>query len=215
MVGSASCRLKDFTISKVSSGSRNPAIGLLLGRNESRNSAGLHHFDGFSVTGKFTIACVYNIGSEVNTWDKCGFFTVLDGAASYFTSEWNSKNARTPFGVLSGGTTAGGAGAISNVQQTFFGCNFHLPQSSSGSFNNNAMVHIEMALDYVFLSCFFSGKTNLPTSQTVLNGTVFKLGYDDTGITDPQKKTLQRISIHNCYCETLVVCHSLTNWAAK
>lgn len=63
--GSIYCRLNNLSIEGDSS--TYPKCGLLLGRSSSA-SAGLHVFDNVHVEGSFSVAGVYNIASEQNTW---------------------------------------------------------------------------------------------------------------------------------------------------
>jgi len=63
--GASFVTLKDFAIE--TDPANHPKTGLLLGRN-SANSAGHHNIDLLRIQGTFSVAAIYSIASEVNTW---------------------------------------------------------------------------------------------------------------------------------------------------
>lgn len=65
LVGSQNCRIQDLILAGDTTTS--PKTGLLLGRSSSA-SAGGHLFDNITIRGTFSLAGVYNVCSEENTW---------------------------------------------------------------------------------------------------------------------------------------------------
>ncbi len=121
MSGAMGCRLEGIQI--VGDRRGPPAAGILLARTSAR-SAHAHTFERVGFDGVFSVANVYNIGSEVNRWENCALLnTVIAGfACNYYTSSWNDRGIVSPFGPIAGGAEIGKGGAISNVEQTFTGC---------------------------------------------------------------------------------------------
>ena len=83
--GAHCCRV--VAIALLSSASKVPKTGLLLGRN-SASSAGLHYIEDVNIEGYFSKAAIYSIASESNLWVR-PTYTVLGGGALYgfYTSQ--------------------------------------------------------------------------------------------------------------------------------
>lgn len=78
--GSVSVKLADFNIE--TSLSTFPKTGLLLGRS-SAASAGHHNFQFLRIQGAFSVAPIYSIASEVNTWQDIYVDNLGTGNAKY------------------------------------------------------------------------------------------------------------------------------------
>lgn len=85
-----------------------PKTGILLGRGADFASAGFHVFDNVSVEGYFSVAPVYSIASEENTWYR-PHISLLGGGAKYvfYTSQGDDL-------------AVGGLFGSSNIQGTLY-----------------------------------------------------------------------------------------------
>lgn len=206
MVGSTHCIFENFALYNASSSTNRPRVGVLLGRTGGA-SAGAHTFRNFGVSGRFTIASVCNIGSEVNYWERCSFWNVMadsllgvdEYACCYLTSSWNLYGIEATGGV-DGGTSINGGGAVSNVSQNFSNCSFHLAQPSVAYQKSSCIVIEPRTVDYYFTDCAFTAKIvdGYGDQRDVGSGTIFKIGHPDL----VSNNIVRRIHINTAYCET-------------
>lgn len=80
--------LRDFRIEGDSS--TVPSVGLLLARDSTGNSAGLHRIERVRIRGNFTAAAFYNYGSEENTVISCQFR--IDGGGGDSAATVTARN---------------------------------------------------------------------------------------------------------------------------
>jgi len=122
LVGAHACHIRNITL--IGDATTVPKTHLLLGRN-SASSAGLHNFTHVYTEGSASVAGIYSIASESNSWVDCAT-TITGGGALYslYTAVANNLGV----GTLT---------SSSNLDNTFFGfrvINFTNSTSASGIF---------------------------------------------------------------------------------
>ena len=88
-------------------------VGILNGRAGGA-SAGCCHFSFLFIDGSFSVACVYNIGSEVNRYFNCMFWNTAKGGHGYIFTYRNHFSVESPYQQLD--ETA------CNTDLAFYGC---------------------------------------------------------------------------------------------
>jgi len=95
-----------------------PNIGLLLARNPSGHAAQEHRFTNVNIIGRFTIANVYNITSELDRFVGCIFINTAPGSHNMVFSSDNYAGVESPY-----------RGKIktlySNTELRIIGCSFY------------------------------------------------------------------------------------------
>lgn len=81
LTGSSYCSLRHLNIE--TEGPHRAACGILLARVADKYSAGIHHFEGVSIGGRFTLAPVICLASEANTWTRCSFINLEPGGHGF------------------------------------------------------------------------------------------------------------------------------------
>jgi hypothetical protein len=89
-----------------------PDVGLLLARSDDGSSAGGHRLFGFDAVGKFSVANLYNVSSEVNDYYGCRFSNKEGGSfgpsgarAVYIGGNGDGSGVTSPHSTI-GDTTA-------------------------------------------------------------------------------------------------------------
>jgi len=96
---SAYCHFKDLLITVHSGASA--AVGILMGRNASGNSAGNHELRDVTVQGNFTKAAILNCSSEVNTLDNVHVYSTGGASAyAYYHDDENGLSAASAYDTL-------------------------------------------------------------------------------------------------------------------
>lgn len=85
-----------------------PGMGLLLCRDENLKSSGKHHFDACRFDGRFNLAAVYNVGSEMNQWFG-GRVGNSGGKCSIYHGKFKKDSIHSPYISLGEGSSASGA----------------------------------------------------------------------------------------------------------
>lgn len=83
----------------------NPQTCFLLARNRSGGSAGFHRFRNVRVHGKFSVAVLYNYGSESNIYSECIWFNESTAAATKVAvfSSHNLLHLKSDFTAMASG----------------------------------------------------------------------------------------------------------------
>ena len=93
-----------------------PAIGVQIGRNDTLVVAGSIQFNNPEIVGHFSRTCLYNFGSEVDSYFNPTFINYNTSSTSYALI----IEGRNEFGALSDyQTVAVGTQLVSNIQHTF------------------------------------------------------------------------------------------------
>ena len=124
MVGASDCRIAHLRVRPA--GDVVPACGILLGRSSAKSAAN-HTFDRVIVDGKFSTACVVNVGSELAVWMNSKLMNAAPGGHNYVTGSWWPREwrarVRSPHGPLWAGEKWGGADRAPDGVHTFIaGC---------------------------------------------------------------------------------------------
>jgi len=156
MVGSSDCRLANLRIRPT--GDVRPACGILLGRSTEK-SASNNYFDNVSVDGTFTVACVVNIGSELDVWNNPRFLNESPGGHNYVTAawwpaEWRAK-VSSPHGPIHGGEKWGGPDRAPDGVHTFLGGWFGVYGRSGSEINVWLLPGAHLV---TFVGTYFSNK---------------------------------------------------------
>ncbi|MHB9025634.1 MAG: hypothetical protein ACYC7E_15935 [Armatimonadota bacterium] len=96
---------------RISSKSAN--IGILHGRSGG-GSAGCCNYSFLFMDGEYSLACIYNLGSEVNRHFNCMFWNHAKGGHGYIFTGKNYFNAESPFQKLDQ--------SACNTDLSFYGC---------------------------------------------------------------------------------------------
>jgi len=105
MTDSSYCRVSNMRIE-----SQTADCGILLARIAGDNphvwkegqrkvspSAGWHEFDNLWISGKYRVACVYNLTSEVNWWYGCRFMNTHPDGACFVMTYHNYAGLESPY----------------------------------------------------------------------------------------------------------------------
>jgi len=112
MTASSYCTIKDLTIrgEKVD-------VGILLAREfqGAGATAGHHTFENVIITGEFSKAAVYSMGSEVNRFYNCIFTNRKKKGYCFYSTPRNPLNVKSCY-------MGGGGGGGCNTELRFYGC---------------------------------------------------------------------------------------------
>lgn len=150
LTGANHCIMKDLwiTAENVKDGER-PNVALLLARNPNGGAAQEHRFTNVQIVGKFTVANVYNITSELCRFVGCTFINTAPGSHNLVWSSDNFAKITSPF-----------RGKIkhhfSNTELRVIGCSFYNWGGGQGGSN----VHVRgFTMDSTFRDCYMNPPT--------------------------------------------------------
>jgi len=101
------------SMSHIRINSRNANVGILHGRSGG-GSAGCCHFEYVRMDGEYSLACVYNVGSEVNRHFNCYFSNHAKGGHGYIFTGKNYWNVESPYQKMDY--------SACNTDLSFYGC---------------------------------------------------------------------------------------------
>ena len=189
LVGATYCTIEHLTI--ITKPRTTAGVGILLGRTLYHEQAGWNTFRNLHITGRFSVACAYNVGSELCEWTSCWLRNAAPGGSAYFTSSWNSK------GVAAAGPFAGGptplreTGAQSNVGALFNNCTFAVYAFTG---KEVAVVIEPRSRCQNFVGCFWSAKRK--DDQRFGCRAAILLGADGAA-----SEVIETVSFTNCLIE--------------
>ena len=138
-----------ITINSLKVGSNTmSSCGILLARPYDLHSSGGHYIEDVSIEGKFAVAPLCIIASEVNTFMDCGFTNILppaadptDGRYTMLIANGNYKNMiATPYGFDAQHPLGDTCGLSTTLQMSFYNC--HWARYPIHGSNNGQAVNI-------------------------------------------------------------------------
>lgn len=122
LTGAVGCTLRDVRI-ETEANRPPPMAGILLARRADAASSHVHEFSRVTLDGRFLVAPVVNIGSEVNRWYFCVLMQRHASGTTYYSSAYN-RFTRWGLPPLPG-VAFETAKKVSNAEQVFYGCSFN------------------------------------------------------------------------------------------
>jgi len=216
--GNFACKITDVMLS--SEVGNVPKTGLLLGR-DSAASAGYHYIERLNIQGYFSVAGIYSIASESNTWNQI-FMTLVGGGGQFgfYTSQGdnfsvdatlvassNIDNTITGMGIISKfGAGSSGIyidGGISTGGWTFNSCYTIVTEGDYVTLRNGASDGQDTLGGIAFFNCggeLFPGGTpdngyNIIGTQSIRGLTIIGGRYQFTNDTGNERIIKQAATV--------------------
>lgn len=198
LTGAMNMEIRGLTI--IGSTTNSPNIGLLMSRGGTvtphNASAGNHRFFQVTTAGNFTLAAVYNYGSEVNKWEQCYLTNFAGKATIYMTSNNVRQYVQSTVATIDSTYQSSYGGTFNNCTISWYGAT--APRDTC---SGNIVIE-SMSFGPKFTNCFINALTSAVdsiASPAIRVKPASGLGAATAGIT-------QGLSVTGCTFESGFAC---------
>lgn len=152
--GSRYLTFRDFSIK--GHATTTPTVGFLLARETAGSSSGEHNFFNINtdVNSEFSVAAVYNYGSEINNWFGCSIANAIPGGKTMVFTGYNVSSVTSTFQTIA-------TGVQSNTVFNLFGCSLYNYGGAGAD-----LIYLESVSDLNVFGGFWYNATGAASSRS-------------------------------------------------